>query len=717
MKRHLIETHCVPTEIATPLAMNIKDLANIQRGRRVATYSEDPTDLLPSTDPQCSDLKELLSQFNLLYGKTHYAASSATASRLHQQQQQQSGTVTAAISLPVPPATSSQLILSKVSLKKSSLRQGESATRRLVSQCPLPSCGNSVVVASKIRTHVIKTHKPLKAVEREDAITVMRSRMKMCDLVGPVGQGGKKLKDLLAVKDAFSLPYDDSGLVNDGTPEVKEELERIKRLTGLPQHQHLLEDGSNVRAKSNSAAYVLHKWANTDCFKQSHPCLSKIIEEYDEFLRVKHPQAHIRRPIARNTKYIFLLRAADLGRDMTMDDLTDLLKHSSMVNHFRDFTGEGVLQNATRAKYLSLFKNNFCDFLLQTQRMNHSTLLYLGDTYKNVIKTIRDDIVNKDIFRQNRKASMQKNITSDDLDAFRDSSHVRDWLKIVDDFADSSGIGPHDLAKTSKHQYAPTESGSAATELRNLLMTLLIIKSGRRTKEICTMRFDALESCKKLTNKDGTRIFFFETDEHKTGKDMTCYFHADLTLFNALNFYRTYYRPTITNDARPNSPLFPNKCVTSVRATRLSYTRVNRIIRHCFAKKAGVPVPYYFGTRDIRKALHGKNYLLGNRGVNLDHLARLMCHSSTTAVKHYQLPTNDYLLKLAEAADKLYATRLPKGDGIGKGRKKTLAATVAGPSSNPAMSVSSDEDEEDDYDYQINQNDFDTEDSDCSGEN
>ena len=98
--------------------------------------------------------------------------------------------------------------------------------------------------------------------------------------------------------------------------------------------------------------------------------LRQIIEECDDFLRVKHHQAHICSPIAHNTKYIFLLRAADLGRDLTIDDLT-VLEHSSMINYFRDFTREGVLQNATRSKYLALFKHKFCDFLLQTQRMDY----------------------------------------------------------------------------------------------------------------------------------------------------------------------------------------------------------------------------------------------------------------------------------------------------------------------------------------------------------
>ena len=52
------DTLCVTKEIATPLALNITDLENIQRCRNVATYLQGPTDLLPSTDPQCGNWRE-----------------------------------------------------------------------------------------------------------------------------------------------------------------------------------------------------------------------------------------------------------------------------------------------------------------------------------------------------------------------------------------------------------------------------------------------------------------------------------------------------------------------------------------------------------------------------------------------------------------------------------------------------------------------------------
>ena len=88
---------------------------------------------------------------------------------------------------------------------------------------------------------------------------------------------------------------------------------------------------------------------------------------------------------------------------------------------------------------------------------------------------------------------MQKDISSDDLENVKDSSYVSDWLEILNEFAHSSAIEPHDLSKTAKLRYAQTEiSGSVGTELRNLLITLLIFKSARRTKEIATMMFDAL---------------------------------------------------------------------------------------------------------------------------------------------------------------------------------------------------------------------------------
>ena len=46
-----------------------------------------------------------------------------------------------------------------------------------------------------------KDSKASKGSGEGEPITLMRSAMRMCDLVGPVGQGGKKLNDLLVVND------------------------------------------------------------------------------------------------------------------------------------------------------------------------------------------------------------------------------------------------------------------------------------------------------------------------------------------------------------------------------------------------------------------------------------------------------------------------------------------------------------------------------------
>ena len=62
-----------------------------------------------------------------------------------------------------------------------------------------------------VRVALLLRPQTRRLLEREKTITLLRSTIRMCDLVGPVRQGGKKLKDLLVVKDALSLPNDDAG--------------------------------------------------------------------------------------------------------------------------------------------------------------------------------------------------------------------------------------------------------------------------------------------------------------------------------------------------------------------------------------------------------------------------------------------------------------------------------------------------------------------------
>ena len=104
----------------------------------------------------------------------------------------------------------------------------------------------------------------------------------------------------------------------------------------------------------------------------------------------------------------------------------------------------------------------------------------------------------------------------------------------------------------------------------------IIIQLGRRTTEITTLSLQVSNA--EINNTENS--YTINIKNHKTRKhDKNAYIAFNEPEFQILQTFIKDYRPELTSDKNPDSPVFPIKTDKSSKSCKLSLQNVHRIIK------------------------------------------------------------------------------------------------------------------------------------------
>ena len=113
-------------------------------------------------------------------------------------------------------------------------------------------------------------------------------------------------------------------------------------------------------------------------------------------------------------------------------------------------------------------------------------------------------------------------------------------------------------------------------ELRDLLIWISLLRLGRRTTEITTLSLQEVSNA-EINNTENS--YTINIKNHKTRKhDKNAYIAFNEPEFQILQTFIKDYRPELTSDTNPDSPVFPIKTNKSSKSSKLFLQNVHRIL-------------------------------------------------------------------------------------------------------------------------------------------
>ena len=121
---------------------------------------------------------------------------------------------------------------------------------------------------------------------------------------------------------------------------------------------------------------------------------------------------------------------------------------------------------------------------------------------------------------------------------------------VVDTLATSNAIN---LKKRAPYTYK-----EEVIDLRDVMVSVILIKNIRRSQEICTFRLKELYKTEKCTTENGDTFYVCYVSEHKTGTKSKATITLNPTEYDALMTWVKHYRPLVSKCMSETCVVFPS---------------------------------------------------------------------------------------------------------------------------------------------------------------
>ena len=297
-----------------------------------------------------------------------------------------------------------------------------------------------------------------------------------------------------------------------------------------------------------------------------------------------------------------------------------------------------TLQNNTRAKYFGIVSRRFLSYLSMSQAISRErrAVLDIG-AMKDLLQAHREEIL-ADHTHQSQFVPISRRreralIPWSAFAKFRASPFVVNWLELGQKLVECDACLIADMFSDPLFEsYVPLPGSSL--KLRNLLMTIMVISTVRRSKEIMSLPISSVADHRRVDLECGA-AYELEPVTHKTERYLSVHILLNQREWDLLQVYLRFYRPLICSQPpRRQSLVFPVLTPTGDERM-LSYAGFCKAIHHAFVDLAGVSVPARFGTRNVRRSAvtHSRRGQVPLEDQRL--LARVMGHSLSTADLFY----------------------------------------------------------------------------------
>ena len=579
-------------------------------------------------------------------------------------------------------------------VSRKTLLSDESPTRRWLAKCN--DCSR-VIVYRKIRLHTrLRPHQRLTKDGRESLLRSLEESRALVTLKAPLRPGLKNLEQHMVDPDIFRkldrdaaerganlgggsggaacLPSDDGGHLVALRQSVMQHVDA--KLQSKPGIALSLSTPSEriVPAVSynRTDTIMVSSWhaVNSANFGEAFPMLHRMLEDYRDYVdggyilidkctRMRHAK------MAATVLLIYV--SANKLNDLTMEDTVESFR--SILSCFAAHTSKGLIKNTTRTKYLTSMTKHFLSFLHSKKRSIQTTfnLADIRQESSQVVAMVGRDEHNAQLFPRLCDEKEHGFIPYAEMLKIEETSFVKDWqevavtleveaLKLRDAGGDTSAVTAASKEIFTRENFlAYTPSRSTATSLRNLIMTLTCILSGRRSKELqsLTLReFEAKERVAVCSGESGNeeedsreQFYRIEARSHKTAKyDQRCFIIVDEKLSVMMEVFKVFYRPVITASTHLSGVFFPGNSLTvqpssscTSLPSKLSFTGIAVAMKTIFVKRCGLWAPRGFSSRYVRQAFSSAAREVGKRHSELEAVAGIMCHRVSTAEKFYTL--------------------------------------------------------------------------------
>ena len=546
--------------------------------------------------------------------------------------------------------------------KSSNLLSEETDTQRWL--CICSQC-DKIMAYRKVRYHIKTSHKTnLSNKSRSSLVSKIENTKRLCKLSVPLRRGTKDIKRHMLYPDSFSASSEHEDVLQEVSDHITS--------AGLPlssKIQHLdsacdagivlpvasapaehPEDGV-VRSlgqpglrRDESLMTKAWKVANCERFQTLFPQLFQVIEDFKVLMKsyIINDSATCMRHVKMAVTILIVYITENEKTDLSLDNI--VVNFQEILSCFGRNTQNGTLKNTTRLKYMRAFRSHFVSFLYSKRHSitAHLDIHGMREEVKIPLHQVSSDTSNSRQFERLGDLKEARFIPYAHILGYESTPYVMGWRDACKELLPLVMAGDEMELNSAFEQdsliaYSP-KAGSCV-DLRNLLMTLLVIHTGRRSKEIISLTNREFSSRKELRGEDGEVYFRMEAREHKTERyDQRCFILAEESVVQMMVVYERCYRPVMTACQSPNGIFFTSMSAglqQSQVSTAMSYANLAKAMRCSFVVRAGLTVPYSFSSRYIRWSFTSVSREVGSLHSDLQDVAAIMCHSKSTADREY----------------------------------------------------------------------------------